>query len=179
MLPLKKSIVLALLVAFCFPALAQVDKTTFIAVLSPQISLPLGDLAKTNALGIGGSLNGELKVSKKGRALLGISGCLFQGKTYALPSYGEDSYPAVSLFAVKGGYKHFVLKNIFCSGRAGLARATQSGEESIGFAYSPEIGVEFGSDAYYDVTLRYEAAAVKTTGGNNLSLVSFALSYHL
>jgi hypothetical protein len=157
---------------------SQVDDGSFIFAVNPQVSFPLGNLKKTNSLGLGGTIVFGFPVAEKVRVLATFGGGTFSGKTYET-GYGDDDYPTISLAQLKTGVQYFITKGMFLSGQLGLAHTFQSGSSKLGFTYAPVVGYEFGGTRIYDVSLRYEVTNIATVSDKKFSAIGLSIGYHL
>jgi hypothetical protein len=151
---MKKLFVLTAFLSFSFLAKSQNDRKLNFGIAG-SISLPTGDLEKTQNYGVGfeGHLTYAITTNLHATFQTGI--IVFQGKDLGFGSKAESVLHVPILVGAR-----YYFGDFFAGAGVGYGTWTGSGNSYNGFTYSPQVGYRFNK---IDVLANYTSSSV--TGG--------------
>jgi hypothetical protein len=184
---MKKLLFIAALTAASFTGFAQDEKEADKKLsfsIGLEAALPFGDFGDFSSFGIGGSAQGDYKVSPELAITLNAGYISYSAKTVSTiigfdpvtfaPIYGDVKGDALGMVPVLAGIKYWFSSMIYGSGQLGLSFATGNGASGSNFTYAPGIGFQFSK---FDVLLKYTGIS-SSGGGSSLSAVGLRAAYN-
>jgi hypothetical protein len=172
---MKKLFFIAALTAASFTTFAQDDKASDKPLsfsVGVEASLPFGDYGDVYSFGIGGSVQGDYKLSSDLAVTLNAGYISYAGKSVTYPIIGTIKADALGLVPVLAGIKYWFSPNIYGSGQLGLTFATGKGNSGSNFTYVPGVGFKVSQ---FDFLLKYTGMS---TEGSSFSAIGLRAAYN-
>lgn len=139
---------------------AQTSSSPVKFSLGVEPSLPIGTFGDAYSFGIGGSVQGELKVADELGLTLNAGYINYSGK-----DVGGFKVPSSGIIPVLAGAKYYAAPSFYIHGQLGASFGTSTGG-GTNFTYSPGIG--FMASKNFDILLKY--VGYSQTGGSSSAI---------
>ncbi len=173
---MKKILILIFLMTVKYSLNAQTNKKSFEFIISPQLTIPISEIKKTNKTAFGANISFEKKLNKKLNSVLNLNGFVFPGKNYTL-NIGSNTFEVkngnMKIIQLRLGLKYFLYdEKIWASAIMGIGH-TSYFRKPNGFSYATTLGYEISK--MFDISIKFDHSRFDET---NINGIGVSLGYH-
>ena len=172
---MKKILILIFLIAVKNNLNAQTNKKNEI-IISPQLTIPLSEIKKTNKTAIGANISFEKKLNKKLTSVLNFNGSVYPGKNYSVnigSSIFELKHNNLKIIQLRLGLKCIIYnEKLWASSIIGIGHSSYF-RRSNGFSYATTLG--YAISKMFDLSIKYDHSRFDKT---NINGIGISFGYH-